>query len=115
MAKNTTNGCDDYDLAHFVDLPRAVVARIEQVIAKSISRSTSTLGNDQPLTPEEIAKILRLPTRYVRSMMAEGKLPGRDVPGVGLRCTVDALRRFIRSHVGKAAEPTDDQPRQGPQ
>ena len=80
-------------------LPAPVVAELGRVVSDAIRRHASPLGGDELMTPEEVARALRLPTRYVRGLMADGKIPSRDIPEVGLRCTVGALRDYIRTQV----------------
>jgi len=85
--------------SRIVCLPAPVVEEIGRVVSDAIRRHASPLGDDELMTPEEVARVLRLPTRYVRGLMADGKVPSRDIQEVGLRCTVGALRDYIRTQV----------------
>ena len=78
-----------------IALPAPVVAEIGRVVAEALRRHATPLGDDTLLTPEEVARILRVPTRHVRQLMLDGKLGSLEVPDVGRRCTVGQLRSYV--------------------
>jgi len=81
--------------ADVVKLTAPVVAEITRTVADAIRRHVAPLGDDELLTPIEVGKLLKLPTRAVGEIMTTGELPSSLIPGVGRRCTVAALRKFI--------------------
>lgn len=82
-----------------ISLPAPVVAEIGRTIASAIRRHSCPLGDDELLTPEEVGRIFRVPSRHARSLMADGRIPSTDIPDVGLRCTVAALRAHVQAAV----------------
>lgn len=85
--------------SRIIELPGVVVEALERVIAAGLRRHQAPLGDDELLTPEEVAKILRVPSRHARRLMADGTIQSTDIQDVGLRCTVAALRGFVKQAI----------------
>jgi len=83
-------------------LPPVVVHELGRVVAQAIQRHSAPLGGDELLTEHEVAAALKIRVSHARALIREGDIASIDVPGVGRRCTVAAVRKYIASAIPMA-------------